>query len=88
MILNFLIKNWTEIFLCHSYRLSPSNQASYIIFDNHISLKWREEMCSIISKNMLHLQEREWEWELSIEIVVNLEQAYNNKKTRLTLTTR
>ena len=26
--------------MCHSYRLSPSNQASHTIFDNPISLKW------------------------------------------------
>ena len=55
--------------LCHSYRLSPSNQASHIIFDSPISLKWREEMFSVISKNILHLQEREWEWELSHTLI-------------------
>ena len=50
-------------YMCNAYQLSPSNQVSPTIFDNPISLKWREEMFSIISKNMrpknmLHLQER------------------------------
>ena len=30
--------------LCHAYRLSPSYQMSRTIFDNPISLKWREEI--------------------------------------------
>ena len=29
---------------CPSYQLSPSNQGSHTIFDNPISLKWREEI--------------------------------------------
>ena len=33
-----------KVFLCHAYRLSPSNQVSHTIFDNPISLKWREEI--------------------------------------------
>ena len=38
-------KNLFEVWkrsLCHSYRLSPSNQGSHTIFENPISLKWRE----------------------------------------------
>ena len=40
------------ISLCHSIRLFPSNQAGQTIFDNPISLYWREEMFSFISKNI------------------------------------
>ena len=44
-LLRYLCNNvMAQVILCHSYRLSPSNQASEIIFDNPISLKLREEM--------------------------------------------
>ena len=44
-----MLKRCNKSILCHAFRLSPSNQASRLIFNNPISLNRREEMFSIIS---------------------------------------
>ena len=49
----------SEKVLCHAYQHFPSNQARHIFLDNTISLKWREEILSIILGKMM----KKWWWQ-------------------------
>ena len=77
VVVNNLSTGIQRSFLCHPLWLSPYNQVNPTIFDTGKTLPWEEEgerkkYVLYLIKNMLHLQEREWERERELSQNITL----------------